>query len=163
MYDAIPQSGKSISKWGGFIEGIEYFDPDYFNISKEDAPYIDPLVRQFLEVSTECFRDAGYDKEELGGHKVGVFVGSRVANFAERIEQSPKVVEEAGQVLSERLSLFNTHLQDNEWLAGAYSVADISMFVAIEFAAMSNFQLDPAWEHVQRWYSAIRQRPSAEA
>ena len=59
--------------------------------------------------------------------------------FAERIEQSPKVAEEAGQVLSERLSLFNTHLQDNEWLAGAYSVADISLFVAIEFAAMSNF------------------------
>ena len=75
----------------------------------------------------------------------------------------PKVVEEAGRVLGERLSLFNTHLQATEWLAGAYSVADISLFVAVEFAAMSNFQLDPAWAHVQRWYSAIRQRPSAEA
>ena len=83
--------------------------------------------------------------------------------FAERIEQSPKVAAEAGQVLSERLSLFNTHLQDNEWLAGAYSVADITLFVAVEFAAASNFQLDPAWEHVQRWCSAIRQRPSAQA
>ncbi len=83
--------------------------------------------------------------------------------FAARVEQSPKVVAEAGQVLSERLSLFDTHLQDNEWLAGACSVADITLFVAIEFAAMSNFQLDPAWEHVQRWYSAIRKRPSAQA
>ena len=83
--------------------------------------------------------------------------------FAERIEQSPKVAAEAGQVLGERLSLFDTHLQDNEWLAGTYSVADITLFVAVEFAAASNFQLDPAWEHVQRWYSAIRQRPSAQA
>ena len=83
--------------------------------------------------------------------------------FAARVEQSPQVAAEAGQALSERLSLFDTHLQDNEWLAGAYSVADITLFVAIEFAAMSNFQLDPAWEHVQRWYAAIRKRPSAQA
>ncbi len=83
--------------------------------------------------------------------------------FAERVEQSPKVVEEAGQVLGERLSLFNRHLQDNEWLAGAYSVADISLFVAVEFAARSDFQLAPAWQHVRRWYAAVQKRPSAEA
>ena len=83
--------------------------------------------------------------------------------FASRVEQSPKVAEEAGQVLTDRLSLFNTHLKDNEWLAGACSVADITLFVSTEFAARSNFQLDPAWEHLQRWYGAIKKRPSAEA
>ena len=83
--------------------------------------------------------------------------------FASRVEQSPKVVEEAGQVLTERLSLFNDHLEANEWLAGPFSVADIMLFVAVEFAARSDFQLDSAWKHLQRWYEAVKKRPSAQA
>ena len=83
--------------------------------------------------------------------------------FASRVEQSPKVVEEAGKVLTERLSLFNDHLEANEWLAGPFSIADIMLFVAVEFAARSDFQLEPAWQHLHRWYAVIKSRPSAEA
>ena len=82
--------------------------------------------------------------------------------FASRVEQSPKVVEEAGKVLTERLSLFNDHLEANEWLAGPFSVADIMLFVAVEFAARSDFQLDSTWAHLQRWYGAVKKRPSAD-
>ena len=81
--------------------------------------------------------------------------------FASRVEQSPKVVEEAGNVLTERLSLFNNHLETIEWLAGPFSAADIMLFVAVEFAAKSDFPLDPAWDHLQRWYVAVKKRPSA--
>ena len=83
--------------------------------------------------------------------------------FASRVEQSPKVVEEAGNVLHERLSLIDSHLQNQEWLAGPFSVADITLFVAIEFAGMSQFQLDPAWKYLQRWCTVIKDKPSAEA
>ncbi|WP_442752565.1 beta-ketoacyl synthase N-terminal-like domain-containing protein [Bacillus wiedmannii] len=83
-------AGKSISKWGGFIEDIEYFDPKYFNLNAEDAIQMDPLIRQFLEVSTQTIRDAGYEQKELANKKVGVFVGSRVGNYSSRITKLQK-------------------------------------------------------------------------
>ncbi len=81
------KKGKTVSKWGGFIEDIEYFDAQYFGINPKEAPHLDPLIRQFLEVSGQTLRDAGYEKEELWGKKVGVFVGSRVANYSAKIKQ----------------------------------------------------------------------------
>jgi glutathione S-transferase len=81
--------------------------------------------------------------------------------FASRVQQNPQVVEEAGQVLRERLKLLNEQLKDHEWIAGSFSLADITLFTGIDFAAASQFTLDPAWTHLQRWYAAMQQRPSA--
>ncbi len=79
--------GKSISKWGAFLDNIQEFDPDYFKISKVLAPQIDPLQRQWLEVSVEALADAGYEKESLWGKQVGVFVGARTATFSRHIKE----------------------------------------------------------------------------
>ncbi|WP_308159058.1 SDR family NAD(P)-dependent oxidoreductase [Amycolatopsis magusensis] len=73
--------GKSVSKWGGFLDGIEDFDPAYFRIEESAAAQVDPLMRQFLEVTAECLADAGYAAEEVAGRRVGVFAGSRTSNF----------------------------------------------------------------------------------
>jgi glutathione S-transferase len=83
--------------------------------------------------------------------------------FATRVEQNLKVVEEAGQTLRARLTLINEQLKDHEWVAGAFSLADITLLVGIDFAAASQFTLDPAWTHLNRWYEAMRKRPSAAA
>ena len=79
------EEGKSVSKWGAFLEGIEYFDPYYFGVSEGIAVQMDPLIRQWLEVSAEALADAGYDKEALWGKRVGVFAGARVSNFASKL------------------------------------------------------------------------------
>ncbi|SYX83885.1 Putative mixed polyketide synthase/non-ribosomal peptide synthetase (fragment) [Paenibacillus alvei] len=84
------EPGKSISKWGGFINDIEYFDAKYFHISAEEAPYVDPLIRQFLEISVQTVRDAGYDSDMLWGQDVGVFVGSRAGAFAPKLKHLTK-------------------------------------------------------------------------
>ena len=83
--------------------------------------------------------------------------------FANRVEQNPKVVEEAGQVMRARLALINDQLKDREWVAGPFSLADITLLVGIEFAAASQFSLDPSWTHLGRWYEAMKKRPSAAA
>ncbi|WP_434391680.1 beta-ketoacyl synthase N-terminal-like domain-containing protein [Melittangium boletus] len=85
VYSSTHQPGRSIGRWGGFIEGIEQFDPDYFHIAREDAPCIDPLMRQFLEVSVQCLHHAGYAPREVAGRRVGVFVGSRMSGYASRM------------------------------------------------------------------------------
>jgi acyl transferase domain-containing protein len=82
--------GKSISKWGAFLNQIEDFDPAYFGISPSLAKYIDPLERQWLEVSAEALADAGCDKKSLWGKRVGVYAGSRVSNFSDKIKDLPK-------------------------------------------------------------------------
>ena len=97
FYSPSSQKGKSISKWGGFIEGIEYFDPTFFGFDNADAASIDPLIRQCLEVSAQVLCDAGYTKEELGQKKVGVFVGSRVSTYAQRVDLNKNTVVATGQ------------------------------------------------------------------
>ncbi|SFM59219.1 polyketide synthase PksJ [Chitinophaga sp. YR627] len=82
-YDPLgQQQGRSRSKWGAFLPEIEAFDPAVFNIAPALAPYIDPIQRQWLEVSTAAIADAGYEKDALWGKQIGVFAGARAGNFA---------------------------------------------------------------------------------
>jgi glutathione S-transferase len=83
--------------------------------------------------------------------------------FAARVEQNPKVVEEAGQVLRARLALINEQLKDHGWVAGPFSLADLTLLAGIDFATASQFTLDPTWTHLGRWYEAMKKRPSATA
>ncbi|MBL1275960.1 MAG: SDR family NAD(P)-dependent oxidoreductase, partial [Ectothiorhodospiraceae bacterium] len=68
-------AGRSYSKWGGFIDDVDKFDPLFFNIAPRDAEWIDPQERLFLQTVWQTVEDAGYTREGLGNSKVGVFVG----------------------------------------------------------------------------------------
>jgi len=66
------------SRWGGFIDGVDCFDPLFFNISPSEAEMMDPQERLFLETAWHAVEDAGYSRQSLQqafGGKVGVFVG----------------------------------------------------------------------------------------
>lgn len=55
-------------------------------------------------------------------------------------------------------------LAGKTWLAGeAFSVADITAFVVVEFAAWVEVQPTPAQINIARWRAAIAARPSASA
>lgn len=89
-YSPNKEQGKSYSKWGGFLDTIEEFDPEYFKIPEELASQLDPLERQWLEVSAEAIEDAGYNKKGLWGKSVGVYAGSRVGNFKHKLKNLHK-------------------------------------------------------------------------
>ena len=63
-------------RWGGFIDGIDEFDPLFFNISPREAEMVDPQERLFLEVVWETVEDAGYNYHNLKNQPTGVFVGA---------------------------------------------------------------------------------------
>src|SRR5215207_5884841 len=76
FYDAEPGIiGKSIACRGGFVDGIDQFDPQFFGISPREAPYIDPQHRLLLETAWEAIEDAGLVLDFDQGTDLGVFVG----------------------------------------------------------------------------------------
>lgn len=76
FYDPEPGlPGKSVAKRGGFIEGIDEFDPQFFGISPREAPYVDPQQRLLLETAWEAIEDAGLVLDHERGTDIGVFAG----------------------------------------------------------------------------------------
>ncbi|CAM4024821.1 SDR family NAD(P)-dependent oxidoreductase [Bordetella tumulicola] len=76
------RDGAHFSKWGGFIEGADEFDPRFFNISPREARTIDPQERLFLQHAWMAIEDAGYTRARLqvadaGGSsgQIGVYAG----------------------------------------------------------------------------------------
>ncbi|HET8798758.1 MAG TPA: beta-ketoacyl synthase N-terminal-like domain-containing protein, partial [Thermoanaerobaculia bacterium] len=59
------RSGRHYSKWGGFISGVDEFDPLFFNISPLDAEVTDPQERLFLQHAWMAIEDAGYTRASL--------------------------------------------------------------------------------------------------
>ncbi len=75
--------GHAYSKWGGFIEDVDRFDPLFFNIPPRAAEIIDPQERLFLEHCWMALEDAGYTREKLQNTanallpgQVGVYAGA---------------------------------------------------------------------------------------
>jgi FkbH-like protein len=70
-------------KWGSFIEGIDQFDAEFFNISVHEAELMDPQQRIFLETIWKTIEDAGYTKANLSSVKTGLFVGVASNDYRE--------------------------------------------------------------------------------
>ncbi|MCI4060647.1 hypothetical protein MMK25_34475, partial [Bacillus cereus] len=62
-------SGKPFSKWGGFIEDADCFDPQFFRISPREAETMYPQERLFLETCWEAIEDAGYTPETIASQQ----------------------------------------------------------------------------------------------
>ncbi|WP_371657292.1 SDR family NAD(P)-dependent oxidoreductase [Streptomyces sp. NBC_00280] len=75
-------TGRTPGRWGGFLDGIDLFDPLFFQISMLEAEHLDPQERLFLQTAHHTLEDAGYTGERLArAGRVGVYVGAMYQEF----------------------------------------------------------------------------------
>ena len=67
--------GKANTRWAGFIDRVDEFDPAFFGISPREAVHMDPQQRILLQVAYEALENAGQPLEALEGSLTGVYVG----------------------------------------------------------------------------------------
>lgn len=113
------KSGKTYAKWGGFINGVDEFDPGFFNISPREAEIIEPQERLFLQTAYEAIEDAGYTRQALAQNAmlddmpgvVGVYVGVTYQEYQlygaqETILGTPMVLSMSPSSIANRVSYF---------------------------------------------------------
>src|ERR1700742_3957083 len=75
-YDPEPgMQGRSVSKWGAFLDDVAGFDLEFFGINEREATALDPQHRLLLETSWEVVEHAGLTPQQVTGSLTGVFVG----------------------------------------------------------------------------------------
>jgi 8-amino-7-oxononanoate synthase len=90
FYDPDPtQPDKTHTRWGGFLDQIDQFDPQFFGIAPREASTIDPQQRLMLEVAWEALEDAGQVPAELAGSQTGVYVGIGTHDYSVLLWQQP--------------------------------------------------------------------------
>ena len=82
FYSAEREPGKMYTREGGFLEDIADFDAAFFNISDQEACWIDPQHRMLLENSYRALEDAGISPHPLADANVGVFMGIMGQDYA---------------------------------------------------------------------------------
>lgn len=70
------RAGEIATRRGGFLQDIDCFDADFFNISPREASRLDPQQRLLLEVAWESLESAGINPQSLKETRTGVFVGT---------------------------------------------------------------------------------------
>ncbi|CAG7657999.1 type I polyketide synthase [Actinacidiphila bryophytorum] len=74
--------GRTNSRWGGFLDGIDQFDAAFFGIPPQEAARMDPQQRLLAEVAFEALENAGVPTGGLAGSATGVFVGISTFEYA---------------------------------------------------------------------------------
>ena len=133
------KENKTYSKWGGFVDDVDKFDPLFFNISPAEAEYMDPQQRLFLEESWKALEDSGYNARKLFGVKCGVFVGVGQGDYGCSLEDTEKRVN-AQTLLGTSVSVLSARISYILNLKGpslAIDTACSSSLVAVHEACRS--------------------------
>ena len=80
-YDPEPGvPGRSVCKWGSFLDSVGDFDPEFFGITEKEATAMDPQHRLLMETAWEAMEHAGLTKATIA-EATGVFIGLNYGDY----------------------------------------------------------------------------------
>ena len=139
-FDPRPQTpGKMYTRHGGFLDGVDLFDPHVFGISPREAASMDPQQRILLEVAWTALEDAGIAPDGLKESATGVFVGIAGSDYSRLVLSDPARVD----VYAASGTAFSVAAGRISYLLGlsgpslAVDTACSSSLVAVHLAAQS--------------------------
>jgi len=94
---------------------------------------------------------------QMGG--IGPMMGQANVFFRYAEEKIPFAIERYQKETRRLLEVLDTRLTNNEYLAGAYSIADIANFSWARTASWSGVESSDL-EHLSRWIEAVQMRPA---
>ena len=104
--------GKMTTRHGAFIDQVDRFDAEFFNISPREAASMDPQQRLMMEVAWEALEDAGHAGAGLAGSRTGVYAGIANNDYGRALYGHPDLIDpyfstgNAYSVAAGRLSYF---------------------------------------------------------
>jgi phthiocerol/phenolphthiocerol synthesis type-I polyketide synthase B len=69
------------TRWGSFVDDVDAFDAEFFDISLREAAKMDPQQRLLLEVAWEALEHAGIRASSLRRTQTGVYVGASITEY----------------------------------------------------------------------------------
>ena len=80
------------------------------------------------------------------------------------LEQIPALAERGRLRARHFLAWLDTRLADHAFVSGAaFTIADISAMVTVDFAARAKLDPPEHLRHLRRWHQDVSSRPSAKA
>jgi acyl transferase domain-containing protein/acyl carrier protein len=84
LYDPDPNvPGRMSTRWGGYLDQVDRFDPLFFGMSPREAVEADPQQRLILELVWEVLERAGLPPSRLHGSRTGIFMGAMWSEYGQ--------------------------------------------------------------------------------
>ncbi len=85
--DDADEKGTVRTAGGGFLTGMDEFDPKFFNISPKEAGYVDPQHRLVLECAWKALEHANIDPATLRDGNGGVYLGISSMDYTIEVDR----------------------------------------------------------------------------
>ena len=96
--------------------------------------------------------------------QIGRYFQHTAEMFKTRIKQVPEIATAAREAATAQLYFVDRLIGGHPFVAGErYTIADITLLVAVDFGKFAGIQLEPDMTNLARWHGAVSARPSARA